>query len=247
MDSENDALRQKILSIGIAANVIGFFLTLVACCSISTNFDTLMRTAFSSGTAESSNSTIDGVKIAIGLRAAALDTPHQGQVVWSFDEFCGLEGLDQYSLWEDCQACADVSSGLVISVIISLITYMPTVFTDITRMYSNYDVNCQKVFASFVACFNMLMSLYTWVGYTNSCFASFYEGEIPYDRQQNVLSPDEASQAFISFDFKWRPGPGLFCIAAATVLKAVDILCHCIIPTPKITRDLKEQQEYENL
>ena len=256
--SDNYKMRRTILWVGIASNIAGFFLTIVACCAISSHFDTLMRTAFSSGSGTSDNSTISDVQVGIGLTAVALRKPFgtHRDVVWSFQEFCerGFKtGTLQYFGDGVCSGCAKESGGLVSTLILSLITYFPNIFTDVTRMYYNYDVNCQKMFGSFITLVSFFLSLYSWRRYVTSCFSVFYEGIVPYGFQGLALAPEEVDELeekwkiMVSMNYEWKAGPGLICVITATFLKIVDILCNMMVPTPKITRSRQEQEDYEKL
>lgn len=140
---DNDKMRSVVMKVALVSNVVGFILTVVACCSISLHFETLMRTAFSSGSSTSDNPNILGIEIGIGLRGVAVEAPLLGPRVWTFDQFCerGFKtGTLQYFGDGVCRGCAETSSGLVLTLILSVVTYFPNIFTDITRMYSNYDV-----------------------------------------------------------------------------------------------------------
>ena len=255
---DNHRMRRIIFMIAIASNVIGFILTIVACCAISNHFDTIMRTAFSSGTGTSDNSTIPGVEVGIGLTAVAVGRPGgtPREVVWSFQEFCerGFKtGTLQYFGDGVCSGCAEESVGLVSTLILSLITYFPNIFTGVTRMYYNYDVNCQKMFGTLSTLFSLFLSFYTWQRYINSCFSVFYEGIIPYGFHGQALAPEEVDEVeerwkiMVSLEYAWRAGPGLICVVMATFLKIVDLLCNMMVPTPTITRKREEQEEYEKL
>lgn len=244
-ESESEAgralsLRRRAMDLGLAANVLGLALTLAACGALSTRTVILANTSLSSGgTHPSRPSGGEGLWIGVGLRAAAVYIPaglggepaFVGFNVVPFDRICELNelvGLDAVVDEESCDQCYDASAGLMTTLIVSVLTYFPTFATDVLRRYPNYDVNCQKFFGSFVNLFSMILSLYTWRGYATRCFRSFSE-------------PDPA------FAFSWRPGPGLICIAVATFLKLVDVAAHCAVPTPTITRDRNEQEEYERL
>lgn len=80
------------------------------------------------------------VLLEIGLRAIALDNPFTGvdRVVVGFDNFCetSQEGLQRYMDPENCSSCYDNSLNFVISAILVVISYLPSFFTDILRMYS---------------------------------------------------------------------------------------------------------------
>ena len=237
---DNDKWRRRIFWVALVSNIVGFALTIVACFSISLHYDTLMKTAFSSGYTVSDNPDFPGVKIGIGLRGIAIHRPFKtpSNVVWKFDEACNRSintGSIDYFGDGVCSGCADHSAGLVSTLIVSLITYFPNIFTDVLRMYSNYDVNCQKMFGSFITLASLLLSLYTWRVYVQSCFAVFYDGIIPYDDNGSAFTPEEINamsdeekrlNILVRMDYHWKAGPGLICVITATCLKIVDILCN---------------------
>ena len=129
-----------------------------------------------------------------------------------------------------CSGCAESSDALVSTLIVSLITYLPNISTNVLRIYPSYNVNCHKTFGSFVGLFSMVMSLYTWLGYKKLCFSIFYDGVISCDRNGTAIPLDEFKHysdaekralVLVSMDYDWWAGPGLFCIVAATGLKLV--------------------------
>ena len=170
-----------------------------------------------------------------------------------FDEFCNFPSQSFISHMDSvttsgeqqCTACGEVSNSMVVTVIMSTITYLPSFFTDILRMYSNYDVNCQKAFATIFAGLTLLLSLNTLLTYNNACFTSFYEGFVPLIAALEV--PDDPSEALFNIHFDWKMGPGLACLYAGTILKIVDIIANLMVPTPTITRSNKEKYDYEQL
>mmetsp|Transcript_3941 Transcript_3941/g.8692 ORF Transcript_3941/g.8692 Transcript_3941/m.8692 type:complete len:362 (+) Transcript_3941:107-1192(+) len=256
INPKNDRWRARIFKVGIVSNVIGLILTIVACASISLQFDALMSLPFSYGSSISDNPRIPGINIGIGLRGVAVESPLQGQTVWTFDQFCDRAyktGTVQYFGEGVCRGCGQASSGLVSTLLISVVTYFPNIFTDVTRMYSNYDVNCQKMVGSFFGLLSLFLSLYTWQEYIHSCFSAFYEGVIPYNTQGYAMSPKEVDTAekrlkiLVNMEYDWKAGNGLILVVTATALKIIDIVCNLLVPTPTITRNKDEQIEYENL
>jgi hypothetical protein len=242
--------RWWVLHIGFAANLVGFVLTLYSCLAISDNYDVLQRAAFSSGVLSDPDFGDSGT-LYLGLRAAALDLDvyADGPMVVTFDEFCDLttESLARYleNPEETCGACQEVSNSMALTVILSCVTFIPSFFTDVLRMYSNYDVNCQKGFATLFATASLLLSLNTLLKYNRTCFAAFYSGTVPFN--DNFEAVEDATTAAYQVDFDWSMGPGLICLYAGTVLKAVDIACNIIVPSPQIARDIKKQWEYETM
>mmetsp|Transcript_31548 Transcript_31548/g.94405 ORF Transcript_31548/g.94405 Transcript_31548/m.94405 type:complete len:268 (-) Transcript_31548:268-1071(-) len=252
------------MRIGFVTQFAGMLLTAVSCFAISTNYEILSSLGFTRGIIMATNFT-SPIEISIGLRAVAINNPNPGRVgavVVSFDEFCTLtpksayhkenmqfdgKKLSDYLNPEHCGECAAVSGSMVVSLFLSVITYLPTLFTDILRMYPNYDANCQKAFGFIFAFFSLGMAINTWFKYRNNCVNSFYDGLVPQDAQGLVLAKAYADEAVSWYDFDWTEGPGLICLLVATYLKIIDIVCHFLLPTPSITRDHREQAEYEKL
>ena len=279
IDPEKDGEPRRIvlMRIGFFFNFVAFLLTLFACTSIHIGGGKAIQSAaFSScDVSEVENFFTNVATIDIGLRGVALQTPalrdnfdasdiqdrqpllnvDGGLQVITFDEFCvqGQNGpnIDLYVKDGQCEACQDISNSLVSSIIMSTISFVPTLSTDILRMYYNYDVNCQKFFATVLSFFTMIMSINTLVQYSTLCFDSFYEGTIPLNDDLSVIRDDEAnpssSPSLPTFvlHFDWHMGPGLICLYLGTILKVIDIAVNILLPTPTITRNADEQEEYE--
>jgi len=256
--------RRWLMRIGLITQVIGLILTAIACFAISTEYNLLSSLSYTKGVVTAPNLAED-VELAIGLRAVAFNNPNPGAVgktVITFEEFCSLtpaqtrngtgpefdaQVLSTYLNPRDCGECAAVSGSMVSSLVMSLVSYLPTIFTDVLRMYPNYDVNCQKAFGMIVAIFGLLMAINTWLTYMGSCVNNFYDGFVPYSANGEILLRENAANALNYLDFNWTEGTGLICLIIATFLKIVDIVCHFLLPTPSITRNHAEQVEYEKL
>ena len=144
----------------------------------------------------------------------------------------------------DCDKCNEISKSMVSTLIASVVSYFPSIFTNFTRMYHNYDVNCQKLFAICVTTFSLILSLSTLMNYRNNCFDNFYDGRIPFDEESMPID-DDSVEVFATVDFDWSGSTGLFCLLVATVIKIVDILVHLALPSPSFTRNREEQANYE--
>jgi hypothetical protein len=253
----NEKARYWLLNVGFLANVLGFLLTMYSCLAITLSYDVLKIASFSSAEIYSQDvQDADGsVSIDLGLRGAALSLPnYDAPVVIPFTDFCDLPGeeLGRYlnqgnSDGEDiCGVCESVSRAMVWSLMFSVVTFLPSFSTNILRLYSNYDVNCQKGFSTLFASVTVLLSLITLLKYNNTCFAAFYSGTVPFDENLNPLD-DDNTPPFFSVDFDWSIGPGLLCLYFGTMLKAIDIFVNLLVPSPSIARDKREQMEYELL
>ena len=102
-----------------------------------------------------------------------------------------------------CGGCGDISVDLVSSVITSLITMLPTVFTDILRMYRQFDVNCQKGFQTILALITIILSMQSFWQYKFSCFDNFKDGDFTAEYNGTSL---------IITDAEWKGGWGFRCI-----------------------------------
>jgi len=258
---------------GLVANCLSLILSLIACLSLSLNFDLIVAAGFTRGLVYVPSMDLPLSRIWIGLRGVAVrnfkgrhiltstEKFVEGDIVISFDSFCDYidDGLENYIDPEDCDSCASASNGLVTAVIFSTILILPNITTDILRMYPNYDLNCQKVFGSLVSVASALLSLYAWRGYATECYKSFKKGEssvIPFYSNGTLVMEEELEEALqekFTFDgiiqvfLQWQAGTGLICIYAATLLKFVDIVAVCMIPTPDIAHTRSLQDEYELL
>jgi hypothetical protein len=225
-----------------------------ACLAITTDFDLLTKSSFGSITLTEVNGKFtENIEVDIGLRAVALNNPLNddvGKVVVRFDQFCDLSdnGLDRYMSEDDCNACNDISSNMVISVIIATISFLPSFFSDVLRMYSGYDVNCQKFCATIFASFTVFLMLNTLFTYKLLCADKFYEGIIGFDEEGIALPldvPVDSGEYVIDFEYRW--GWGLIFLATGTFLKFADIFFHFCLSTPTVTRNREEQGTYEKV
>ena len=244
-------IRFKILLFGVVANVLSFLLSLVACFSLSLRFDHIVAAGFSKGLGYIEELDIPTSRIWIGLRGVAVrnfqgqglinENYVEGDVVVPFDKFCDYidEGLENYMDPDECDSCAEASGGLMTAVIMAALLTLPNIFTDILRMYPNYDLNCQKFFGSMINLASAALSLYTYRGYADQCFRNFYDHTLLVDVDVDVDDP--------TVSFLWRPGNGLVCIVLATFLKAFDIVAMLLIPAPDIAHSKVLQEEYESL
>ncbi len=164
-------------------NLCGFFLTLFAALALTENESLLQMASFSRAELTSTpTDTMSPITIDVGLRAAVFNNPNSyGEELIRFDQFCDLTdlGLDKYVYPEKCDQCNEVSDQLVIAIVVALVAYIPTVATDILRMYGNFDVNCQKVWASLISLFTLAGCVLTYVQYTYTCLDSFKVAPCP--------------------------------------------------------------------
>ena len=166
---------------------------------------------------------------------------------------------------EICGSCSQSSQGFVISIVFNFIFIIKNMFSDITRMYPKYDLNCPNFAGSLMATLSVFLGLYTILAYRSRCFTSLTKdlsdfGIITSDGGNTTLSfanstlfliPDhlrqnwEGYESEMNVNLEWEAGPGLWCMWIATGLKIVDAICNFIVPTPSITRDYQRREDYE--
>ncbi len=237
------------MHVGFLANLAACLLMAYSCFAISQDFTMLSKSSFGSLTMRERDGKIDGeIFLRIGLRAIALDNPFTGvdRAVVGFDKFCDVsdDGLQRYIDPENCSSCFDNSLNFCISAILAVISFLPTFFTDILRMFSGYDVNCQKAFGTFFSLCTIGLAvnvLFTWKFF---CGDTFFKNEIYLDVDGNRVSVDDPSREYtIDYNYTW--GWGLMAMFLGACLKFMEVVAHFCVPTPSITRELKEQQIYE--
>jgi len=87
-------------------------------------------------------------------------------------------------------------------------------------------------------CLTLPLPCLTFVSYRSN--ASHHS----WNEQLQEVDPD-SGDAYLIVQPRYRPGFGEICLALATLLKIVDIICNIMLPTPSITRSHEEQAEYE--
>lgn len=246
---KSEQSRFYCLHVAFLANLVACLLMAYSCLSLSHDFSILSKASFGSLTMTERDGKIEGeIFLRIGLRAIALDNPFTGvdRAVVGFDQFCEVsqEGLQRYMDPENCAMCEDNSLNFCISAMLAVISIVPTFFTDILRMHSGYDVNCQKTFTVFFSICSILLCLNTMFNWKFFCGDNFYKNEIYLDVDGNRVEFDDPTREYtIDYNYTW--GWGMMTMMIACAFKFLQVITHFCVPTPTITRDLKEQQIYE--
>ncbi|CAJ1955962.1 unnamed protein product [Cylindrotheca closterium] len=268
--SNDNWARGTILKLGATCNVIAFLGMVLATLSLMNNEATAFATATlqdqgTSGTL--SNKTAAGsfvleeIHIYLGLRAATFSNPNTfGTTIVPYDRFCDENlGLTAYLSRDDCAVCKYTTLQRMIAILVALVAFVPTFGMDITRAYSNFDVNCQKVASSVLSLITLVGCIVAYLQF-NQCLDSFFDGPVYYDKddgggyaaalfdpQSNPNAQFLNTEGLRQVDFDWQVGYGLLGLFLAMTFKSIHIICNCCIPTPEITRVRRDQEEYEQL
>ena len=255
---KNHVARRRVFAVGFCFNFAALAFTIVASMAFTTNFNLLTSTSFTRGdiTVPAWNNGTSA-RLDIGFRAVALTDPSQvmgGDTVSSFDEFCdspiGDENSIQRFLSDDlCGECKERSEQFVVTCIVNVMLIGRNMVSDITRMYPQYDLNCPNFYGSLMATLSVILGLWTIASYQDHCFNDVEQDLRPFYRNNFTVVPDDPQDVdpsdLLLVRFEWRNGPGLNCLWASTCLRIVDALCNYLVPTPSITRNRRQQQDYE--
>jgi len=271
--AKNEKARRRLLTICFCTNVVGLLFLILSTLAISQDvfglvwnfsFTSVWMEILSSPTVALDTPTFFGV----GLKAAAYKALIENEeVLVPFSQFCSISEPDPASQQGivsrqeaqvrvyvdtlsastpegDCSSCERMSSRIVPSLFLAMLGYIPNFTGNILRMYSNYDVNCAKCNASVMSWITLGSAIYTWVNYHLNCFSYIDHEPIALDSNWAKVT-DPTIEPYLVVVFHYRPGTGEILLALATLLKVVDIICNCMMPTPSITRNHELQVEYE--
>lgn len=192
-----DKNRGYVMLFAAFVSFFAMILTLIAMLAISTKNQTVKDTAWTIGTING------GGEIWVGL----------SEVIFS------VNGGEQSIKWKSqdcefdyCRDCKDACDSTYNAVIISLITCLPQLLTDIQRSTRRGDLNCQKVMGVVTGILGTLSSLSSLSAYADGCIHN--------------LPTYDATGASISYHF----GPGFACLLLATLLKPIDVFVHLVTP-----------------
>lgn len=118
--------------------------------------------------------------------------------------------------------CDECKSNLLTSttLIMGIITSVPSILTDLQRTTRYGDINCQSTAGSVGTFFSVIMNVISLSNFATACKKNMPD---------TVLGPGNTT-----VNIKWTLGTGFMCVLIGTILKIVDSLCHFIVPTPEV-------------
>mmetsp|Transcript_89268 Transcript_89268/g.257458 ORF Transcript_89268/g.257458 Transcript_89268/m.257458 type:complete len:359 (-) Transcript_89268:168-1244(-) len=134
-------------------------------------------------------------------------------VVWNDHHTC--RRLDDKQLRDQCIQCKE-SLVPKSAIIMSIVTQLPTLTTDLQRATRFGDVNCQKtmgVVSNVVSLFNSLVALWS---FRTACYSAM---------------PKTVGNGHGHIE--WSIGIGFRCLLVATLIKIPDAICHLLVPVPQ--------------
>ena len=191
-----DKNRGYVMLFAAFLSFFGCILQLIAVLSISTRDSTVKATAWTYGES-------NYFQIWVGL----------SEVIYK------QNGVTTSILWDEhncvydyCHECKESCDSTYNAVIVSLVTSVPQLLTDIQRSTSRGDLNCQKVMGVVTGIIGTLSTLSSLSLYANGCL-------------NNLPTTDGLGN---SIDYTY--GPGFACLLLATLLKPIDVFVHLVTP-----------------
>jgi hypothetical protein len=256
---DNLKARQACIGIGLILNILGTGAAIYTCFAVSTEFDRIWSSDFTSGLISAKNVSTTArlnYKVKVGMKAVAYRLtrvasdgriPEYEEGVLLFEDFCDAAELVLFD--SNCDTCAIASTQIITTLFISLVMCFPSLTTDVLRLYPGYDCNCQKVFGGVTAGISVAFAFYTICLYQFRCFKSFGWGTTCYLEDGSMYDPGNSSckTGEMEINRLFHMGPGWIALCVSGCFKAIDMLLNLAIPTPTICRDRQEQAEYERL
>jgi len=140
-----------------------------------------------------------------------------------------------------CLECRKVAMGSATTAILSVITQIPQMTTNLQRATTFGDVNCQATMGAATSFFGLFNGLASAAQFSGACWRNF------------PRTIEATSRGVIkNITIHWGPGPGFICTLIAVVLKVVDAFSHLCVRTPparwrKPGKDIKETVDYMQL
>ena len=254
-----EKVRKPLMSIALISSWLTLILAILSCLGFERRADLVTSFAWSRGkiNIKSHQPPIDmDIHINIGLGAIKANTSNvpkwlmnakekklkQLNEVQAFDSMPCKEGfLSETANSTFCEDCTEASASMLVPAIFAVITCLPSIQTDIQRMFPRYDLNCQKFMAVFVAgMFGTISTLVTLYGYSSGCWRNFPgSGEHEIKQEGSLNGPIK-----VKFTGEWHGGPGLALMIAATLFKVVNLVCHVMVPTPSFCRSHDGENPY---
>eukprot|EP00961_Rhodomonas_salina_P033335 448741-Rhodomonas_salina.1 len=242
--SEN---RQKLFVGATAVAVLALIFSSVAVAGVTHDTTVLKNVYWAKG-----SGTLRGVggvdfqrdfTIYIGLTTQVVDVKDNGNTVFTNKTWWS----DVNCLGPQCEDCKTQAGSMVTGAIMALVTCLPTIQTNIQRSQSKWDMNCQKFLAQFMANgIGFIGTLLALSSFASGCYENLPDSITTCNEESGVRVCGTAS------DIKWSLGPGFILILIATLLKIIDLVVNCLVPTPPHCRkiyfagnELPEQEQMD--
>jgi len=224
--------RSPIMFFAFSVSFAAWIMILLASLALASNTTLVENFAWASGSIHSHG--YFSAEVYLGMRRRVIDveeysnatnTTHSVIVTdWSNQNACNgfISGT---SLNSTCQQCVDSLDSVSTLAITSVITQTIQLATDLQRTTPYGDMNCQKIMGVLTGVYGLISGLLSLQDFADSCWRAQPDSF-------TIAGYPELGEVHAHFSY----GFGAVLIFWATALKAVDILCHAIVPTPRQKR-----------
>jgi len=225
--------RNGIMAFGACTSLLSLILTIFACLSLSGTSDAVSSYPWATQSIALMQDNGDSVDIDvyIGLSGVAFESSVDGVgnmtdfIKWSDDTCADNTDDNPLQLTNECEDCKEATEAYVGTVVISAITLLPQLSTDLTRRSTRGDLNCQKFFGTFTALLGFVTGISGLLSYKGTCIDAF--GSV------QACNQDGSGCVDLETDL----GIGYTCLLLATIFKLVDFTIHLLTPTPPYRHD----------
>ena len=235
--------RFRIMAFAAGVSLVAAVLQIYALFALTANDAVVRHTAWWTGTVDGASPVTDGTAgvtalesfestVYMGLRIVTADytykallaneTVSSGAGTVSFawkDEACGTHVVS-----DACATCESASVGIWTSVVVSALTSLTQLQTDLLRSTRRGDLNCQKGMGIGTGIFGFASTLAALLAFVTNC-----SDRLPTPDATFTFAKAGGS---VTLPVTWSVGPAFACLLVATLLKPVDVACHAILPTP---------------
>ena len=229
-DSRNNSnvskMRGKIMMTNALLSFFALLLQIYALLSLGTSESLVRSASWTTGTGVSSQGKLK-LDAYLALKSIVFDyTAEVGSIersgTISYD-WKTMNCSDISHVWDVadvCKECSDASMGVWSTVLISVLTAITQLQTDLVRSTRRGDFACQKFMGVFTGMLGFCTTGIAMVSYSNKC--------------RNVLPTNvtilAAGSASVDVAVEWVRGTSFICLAVATVMKPINVFAHLILP-----------------
>jgi len=188
----------------------------------------LRRLLFKRGAMDGSGAELSSLSWGDEHDSALCETP----LTWKSKTNGGavVETLDGLPVLE-CDTCEKAANGIIRLVVVSCVTQVFQMTTDLQRTTRYGDMNCQKLFGCTTSLYGFASAFASLVEFRVACgLAHTFP---PWFKTSQVAVSLISTGALEAVDVSFYAGPGYVLLFLAVLLKAYDALCHLAVPCPK--------------
>ena len=212
------ANRTPIMCSAFIASLVSWIFMILAAMALAESADPIQKFGWVKATADAPGAKID---LDFGIKALAVtafnktsEVTREEVAAWDAD-VCGQSISTEMET--ACDNCKEQLDSSVLFILMSIITQIPQLTTDLQRTTEFGDVNCQKTFGTITGLFGALSGMGSMMSFAKNCWQDL---------------PTSLTVKGVAVTIEWEAGTGWTLMLIAVLLKTYDVFCHFIVPTP---------------